>query len=505
MNCRNCQYALWNLRARECPECGAPFSPRDFEFVPNSVRFLCPQCGQAYYGTGARGHLEPDSFECVTCGTRTGMDDMVLLPAEGVEERQTSPDANPWLDQGRGRGFKTWLATIGQSLFTPGRLMRGTAVESSCPRAFWFATVTQTAAMLVTAVPLGLIFMLPALAAGPGTVPAALMFGAAAAWLAVVLGFILLGAVLWALCAHVLLLMTGHNRKTLRRTFQAICYSSGANSLVATPCVGQYLGIPWWVVSATIMVKEGHGIHGGRATFAVVTPPALLFLAFVGLYVVMIAAMISSGAASGGGFGGAAWAAGGLSAQQSQVQTVVQTLITRNVIDGAWPGHASELVADQSFNAWTFIDSNTATTTDDVPLGGDTSLDDLQSMTDGRRRQAAAAAAAAALPPGIVAHRVGDFVFTYHGVDMAGDDPGLWLAVMCADPDRAGSAPPGDVVAGSIDGAVIVYRTPEFAAALVAQNQLRAAAGLAPLPDPRTVTHRGPAAAGPATPEAAPP
>jgi hypothetical protein len=61
MRCRTCEYALWNLRWRECPECGTPFRPSEFDFAPMSVRFCRPSCGQEYYGTGPRGHLSPSS------------------------------------------------------------------------------------------------------------------------------------------------------------------------------------------------------------------------------------------------------------------------------------------------------------------------------------------------------------------------------------------------------------------------------------------------------------
>ena len=70
MRCPTCDYSLWNLTAKACPECGGTFSTRDFEFVPNTVRFGCPHCNQSYYGTGPRGYLEPDVFDCVSCGRR---------------------------------------------------------------------------------------------------------------------------------------------------------------------------------------------------------------------------------------------------------------------------------------------------------------------------------------------------------------------------------------------------------------------------------------------------
>ena len=62
MRCQNCNYTLWNLTTRECPECGTPFLPSAQDFQPNSVRFCCPGCDQDYYGTSPRGHLVPSAF-----------------------------------------------------------------------------------------------------------------------------------------------------------------------------------------------------------------------------------------------------------------------------------------------------------------------------------------------------------------------------------------------------------------------------------------------------------
>ncbi len=103
MRCKQCDYRLWNLRRRDCPECGSPFKPSDYEFVINSVRFCCPHCNQAYYGTGEFGHLVPIEFDCASCGTHIHMDETIVLPTENVREEQTQVDQNPWLDR-RKRG-----------------------------------------------------------------------------------------------------------------------------------------------------------------------------------------------------------------------------------------------------------------------------------------------------------------------------------------------------------------------------------------------------------------
>lgn len=86
MHCRNCDYALWNITSRECPECGTAFRPSDYEFVPQSLRFCCPHCDHPYFGTGDKGHIEPKSFACLRCGRPVSMDDMVLRPGALVPD-----------------------------------------------------------------------------------------------------------------------------------------------------------------------------------------------------------------------------------------------------------------------------------------------------------------------------------------------------------------------------------------------------------------------------------
>ena len=83
MRCQTCDYSLWNLTRRDCPECGKAFVPSDFEFEPNAVQYCCPHCEQVYYGDGPGGHLRPIEFDCVQCGQHVHMDQMVLRPAGG--------------------------------------------------------------------------------------------------------------------------------------------------------------------------------------------------------------------------------------------------------------------------------------------------------------------------------------------------------------------------------------------------------------------------------------
>ena len=99
-----------------------------------------------------------------------------------------------------------------------------------------------------------------------------------------------------------------------------------------------------------------------------------------------------------------------------------------------------------------------------------------------------------------VAHRVGDFVFTYHGIDLNNADPGLWVIVVHPDPTIArarqlagpGVGRPTRMHVGRADGTMKSFPIQDMTIELAAQNQLRAAAGLGPLPPPETVTHESP-------------
>jgi hypothetical protein len=124
MHCKTCNYTLWNLRSRTCPECGSLFKPSDFDFVPGSVQFCCPHCNQHYYGTSPSGHLTPRTFTCVSCQAPIDMDEMVLLPTEGLSEEQTRRANNPWLT-GEGSFLQRWMRTVGWAMTRPGQLIEG--------------------------------------------------------------------------------------------------------------------------------------------------------------------------------------------------------------------------------------------------------------------------------------------------------------------------------------------------------------------------------------------
>jgi hypothetical protein len=95
MRCETCDYPLFDIRERTCPECGTPFRPSQFEFSHCGVRFCCLHCDQQYYGTGHRGHLVPKTFRCIRCNNDVNMNEMVVrVPLHKVLERQRTSGGN---------------------------------------------------------------------------------------------------------------------------------------------------------------------------------------------------------------------------------------------------------------------------------------------------------------------------------------------------------------------------------------------------------------------------
>lgn len=503
MRCKSCDYPLWNLKARQCPECGTAFRPDDHEFVINSVRFCCPYCDQAYYGTGAKGHLVPFEFNCVKCSHRVSMNDMVLRPAEGIGEEQTKVDRMPWIDRSSKGWMRAWFATIGQALVAPGRLMRGVPEEASIGPAWGFAALTHVVVTIVNAIPLFCLMLIPLAASVSGGRSAA---AGAGAFVGISLGFVgfgflflLIGTGLWVAASHGLLRLTGPTLSGMGRSCQAICYSAGANILTATPCLGYYFGWIWWLVSAVLMVKEAQRVSGLRASFAVLTPPLALLATLFAAYLWFVFAAVSMAQA------GAA----------SSVRRAETTVLTSQVLTYAsqngnqGPCHAAQLTVDNGLGAANFVGSGSSTDDTTIAVGGAT-LSGLDFLPPNKKR-AEVKAAGDALPSNVVAHRLGDFVFTYHGMTLPpGPAPNkLWIVVFSPDPDfnpngvAAPAQPFGPQPARQGPGLVVGYAdgTTGFEGGpigllLANQNALRAQAGLPPLPDPQTVTHANPARAG---------
>lgn len=504
MRCKTCDYPLWNLKSRSCPECGTAFRPSEFEFAPNTVRFCCPACQQEYYGTGPKGHLVPTQFRCVSCGQAVAMDDCVLLPAAGVDESGTKGDTNPWVDHAGAGRFRGWLLAVVRGLFQPGRLILATPLVA--PMGWVFAMLTQ-AAFLAVGWGLLLLFVLVLVVVSSRGAPAPALGVSGGFGIIIVMmtaGYLLLiGA--WAPVTHGLLRLTGPVPYPLRRTVQAVCYSSGANAVIIVPLLGIYLvpvGLVWWAVSATLMVRRAQNVSGVRAALVTLPLPGLVLLGGVaGVLVSMFTFMSNMSAYTNppGAAGGPAGpprpsgvtgpvfptpvppvGAGGEHAPGSGAARVLSAVMQyRQEHAGQWPFHAIELVGKGVMPA---------------DLGPDLTIAGVKVEmvfldTDPRKMDQLRELVRIRCPGAMLAHRLGPYVFTYHGIP-EGADGGLW--VMVEQPAKAGLV----ARAWTLDGRMQMFASEaDFMEALVEQNKLRVEAKLGALPSPATVGVDTPVAA----------
>jgi len=276
MQCQGCGYPLWSIAGRTCPECGRDFQPSDFTFTVNAVRFCCPHCDIAYYGTDEHGQLVPRAFTCVQCHQPIDVDQMVIRPREDLEStRVPVVEDMPWLDRS-GRGLlRRLFGTIGLSMGNPGRIMRATPADTPAVTALIFALVMHLIAFGFGAVlPVSILMLLEA----PDYDDVMIMLTVVGA---VVAGLLLL-VVVWGGIVHGILLMTGGAAYPLRRTYQAMLFSSGPVIVAAVPCFGPYMlywaAVIWWSISAILMLMIGQKVSGVRAALAVLGVPLVLIL-----------------------------------------------------------------------------------------------------------------------------------------------------------------------------------------------------------------------------------
>jgi hypothetical protein len=483
MRCKGCDYALFEIAARACPECGLPFKPSDFDFTLNSVRFCCPHCRQAYFGTDTRGHLQPRRFVCVSCANEIDMDDMIVATREEVPEAVTVPDRMPWFERRRIGVVSAFFATIWRSMINPvrlaGTLPAGPASvrSASTLSGLWFATLVVA---LTVAIGTSAMFVLPAgmgVTAGAG---GGMLFGVAvtALFMFVVPLLVALALIaLWVLGAHAILRVTGTTRGGLASTFDSIGFSSGVVLPAIIPCVGWMIlpfVIIWWVIVAVVMLAKAQAVEGWRAALACAGPPVTMLLVSVALVVIGTYAMptlpaipppaapvvVTPGIAAGPNGTSQAM----VSARAALISRAIEAFRAER---GQWPTHGIDLVASGHVTASRLVQDFTADTT-----FGSMALSDLDYI-ERPRVEAIAQASVADLVPPTNTHRVGDTWFLFGGLPHDLRDDTVWAAIVA---DGLGGC-----VIITTDGGTTPRGMPDEDD-IAEQNAYRASLGLPALP-----------------------
>lgn len=492
MNCKSCNYPLWNIRNRQCPECGAAFVPSDFDFVPNSVCFCCPHCDQSYYGIGERGHLEPRRFECIKCRQTIDMDEMVLRPAAGVDERVTQADRMPWFERDQRGTVKAWFATMGAAMTRPANLIRAVPRDHSVGSAWLFMFISNLIfALIGGGIPLLFTVVIMQLISRqvPGMAAMMPMMFSQTIWqLPMQLVLLAVAPPLWAWLTHLLLMIGDRPAEKLSRTAHCIYYSSAANCIAAIPCgdCAQLGGKIWWLVSAILMVKESHRVSGGKATFAVLVSGIVVWGGTI-VAAIVIALMTM-------GFPGGSFANFGATIGSNfTAQTLWGELSSYTTAhDGYGPHHAAELLIEDAGPA--FVPFVIASSEQNVPIG-ETTLQQFKLLTSAEQKEIVADVVAQQ-PDGVVAHRLGDVVFTYHGIDFTSADKRLWAFIVAPDPTMSSWSPSLPYTIARVDGTTYQVTPEKFILEYQAQNQFRQNAALPPLPgDILSILHGNPAIA----------
>lgn len=312
MRCKGCGYSLFNHRGRTCPECGAPFTPADFEFRANAVEFCCPGCMQPYYGTDAQGLPEPKSFACVTCGAPCDFGNIVLRPAPGVREDETELHRVPWED--RSLPWRTrFFRTLNEAMVRPSRLGASIAGsrEGGSTR---FLLVLATVASVPTA--LAVFGFIGFLALGGASGSAQSVASARSDLLNTAAGCAVGVVIAVAAVFACVLVVAGLATLVLRiagadapwgRVWPTFAYTSAPLAICAIPCLGPYCGIyvagTWWLVAAGIALGTSCRASVGRAIAAVAIPTVIVLAVVVGsavIFVVMPATAAVKAAAAAG-------------------------------------------------------------------------------------------------------------------------------------------------------------------------------------------------------------
>ena len=296
-----------------------------------------------------------------------------------------------------------------------------------------------------------------------------------------------------AVVQHGVLVLTGERRHGMGATTETLAYCMAPQIFCMIPCLGTYL-LPltmlWTAICQGVALSARQGVSWWRATLAASVPMVVVVGGLVWLLWIGTVNSMSS------------WAPTRTLNQRTwDLYVQMEAMAPGNL--GAGPSHGVELLLDAGIViASDYMHPYSMTPTTSVHLMG-TDLNDLFLMDDAARTQRMATAP---LPSDVIAHRVGDVVFTYHGISIdpsstpvgstlvtPPDSDDLWVLIMLPDAATRSTTPNVTFMVVDADGTQASYTMRSLPTVLNTQNLERRRVGLDPLPDPSIVTMSTPA------------
>ena len=290
MRCRECDYPLWNIAPGPCPECGTPFVPSDFQFVPASVAFCCPECDQAYFGTALNGHLMPTRFDCSSCSAPIHMDSMSVRPAADRPEALQVRGVPPCMNSEHGF-MRRWLGTLLWSITRPGALVEGVPLDRSLSLSIRFFLPVLLLASLGSAFPIIMLFSALWRTRNVFSLNTFLgVFWTVMSLVVVVLG-LWIAFMLWSAVVHGALLVTGNRKHGYSRTLSSLMFASGSWMVLAVPCFGVYCMGPffpiWFFILGVFALRSGQELTTAKALVANLIPLVGLVILVLGVLIIL--------------------------------------------------------------------------------------------------------------------------------------------------------------------------------------------------------------------------
>ncbi|MBB47256.1 MAG: hypothetical protein CMJ33_01610 [Phycisphaerae bacterium] len=237
------------------------------------MAFTCDGCGQDYYGSSRQGHLEPESFECLSCHRSLEMNSMAVRPTVGFSGSPMLRQVTPWKAR-HGNVIKRWILMVGASLASPVRLASGLPVDRCLQIAFVFLVGNAIVFSGLQLIPFFAFFGFGMIQIG---VPQSWLFFLVTylIWVGSIATATIVLAFISGSLSHLILVVGRQRDEGLSRTLSSMMVTSAPMCLLVLPCLGVYLSpavVIWWMVSFALALESLHGTSKFFAFFAAFAP-----------------------------------------------------------------------------------------------------------------------------------------------------------------------------------------------------------------------------------------